>query len=181
MKIEKINDRQLRWSLDREDMRQNEVKISDFLIGTPKARLLFQEAMKQAERDLSFHSEGYLLHCQLQELSEEKIIFSITKEERIHEDPFLICQFESLDKVIDFAGLFGKQLPLKNSLYKYEDVYMLILEPVENQEEEINFAMLRIADYAEISTLSKSQKAFLTEHGECILEKDALQKLQMLA
>ena len=79
MKLERISDAQLLWSLDKEDFIKNQLNINDFLTGTQKARSLFQEAMKQAARDCMFESEGYLLHCQLQEVSEEVVTFSITR------------------------------------------------------------------------------------------------------
>ena len=54
MKIEKIDENQILWSLDREELDQNEISIVDFLTGTPRVREMFRQAIRQAERDLSF-------------------------------------------------------------------------------------------------------------------------------
>lgn len=181
MKLERISDAQLLWSLDKEDFIKNQININDFLTGTQKARSLFQEAMKQAARDCMFESEGYLLHCQLQEVSEEAVTFSITRQESVPQEPHLICEFEDLDQVIEVSRLLREEMNLENSLYKYDDIYMLFMDPDKDNEEQIKWCTVNIAEFADVAAVSKGQKAFLREHGECILERDALQRLKEIA
>ena len=48
MKIEKINDRQIRCTLTREDLASRELKLSELAYGSDKAKALFQDMMQLA-------------------------------------------------------------------------------------------------------------------------------------
>lgn len=181
MKIQKLSDSQLLWLLEKEDFTKNEINLHDFLIGTPKARSLFLEAVKKAEEDLMFISEGYSLQCQLQEVGEENVIFSITRQELIPNEPHLLCEFEDIDEVIKLSELLPGTMSLRNSLYKFEDVYLLFLEPEKAEDGQIKWCTISITEFADVVAMSASQRAFLREHGECIIERDALQKLKKIA
>lgn len=181
MKIEKVNENQILWSLYKEDLIRNQISITDFLTGTPKVRELFQEAIRQAEKDLSFQVEGYILNCQLREWNEERITFAITKKEVIPEIPYLLGTFGSLDEVIDTAGLLSEEMDLKNALYKLEDNYLLLLNPEKKNEQQLAWCTVNLSEFTEIEAISPSQRAFIMEHGECIVRENALQRLRELA
>lgn len=181
MKIEKINENQILWSLYKEDLLRNKISIADFLTGTPKVRELFQEAIRQAEKDLSFQVDGYLLNCQLRELNEERITFAITKKEVIPEIPWLLGTFGSLDEVIDIAGLLSEKMDLRNSLYRLEDNYLLLLNPEKKNEQQLAWCTVNLSEFAEIEAITAGQRAFIAEHGECIVEDRALQQLREIA
>lgn len=200
MKIEKVNDSRLLWSLNKEDFMEYKLNVNDFLYGTKKARTLFQEAMKKAEKDLMFQVEGYLLHCQLQELSSSGITFSITRKEQLpkteenqsdaesvnhtmgtQEDLHLLYEFADLDDVIRVSRLINTEIPLENALYKFEDEYLLFVEPNKDEGEQMAWCTINLAEFADVESVTRGQKALLCEHSECILEKDALQKLRVLS
>lgn len=178
MKIERINENQILWSLYKEDLVRNKISITDFLTGTPKIRELFQEAIRQAEKDLSFQVEGYILNCQLKEWNEEKITFAITKKEIIPEIPYLLGTFGSLDEVISVSGLLSEEMELRNSLYKLEDNYLLILNPEKRNEQQLAWCTVNLSEFVEIEAITVSQRAFIMEHGECIIRGEALQRLR---
>ena len=48
MKIEKVNEHQIRCTLTREDLLNRELKISELAYGTEKAKSLFRDMMQQA-------------------------------------------------------------------------------------------------------------------------------------
>lgn len=199
MKIEKVNDSRLLWSLNREDFIEYKLNVNDFLYGTQKARTLFQEAMRKAEKDLMFQVEGYLLHCQLQELSASGITFSITRKEQLpkteenqskeksvehtlgSEELHLLYEFAQLDDVIRVSRLINKEIPLENALYKFEGEYLLFVEPNKDEGEQMAWCTINLAEFADVESVTRGQKALLCEHSECILEKDALQKLRVLS
>ncbi len=54
MKIEKINDNQIRCTLTPEDLKSRDIRISELTYGSGKARSLFQEMMRDAFRDYGF-------------------------------------------------------------------------------------------------------------------------------
>lgn len=181
MKIQKLNDTQLLWTLEKEDFEKNQVKLSDFVLGTSKAQTLFLEVMKQAEEDLMFHSKGYSLHCQLKEVQEETVIFSITRQELIPDEPYLICEFVDIDQIINLSVLLPESMELKNSLYKFDDIYLLFLDPAKDQEEQVKWCTVSAVEFTDVTALLESQRAFLKEHGECVIEQEALQKLKQIA
>ena len=58
MKIEKINDRQIRCTLTREDLASRELKLSELAYGSDKAKALFQDMMQLAARDFGFEADN---------------------------------------------------------------------------------------------------------------------------
>ena len=57
MKIEKVNEHQIRCTLTREDLADRELKISELAYGTEKAKSLFRDMMQQAASESGFESE----------------------------------------------------------------------------------------------------------------------------
>ena len=53
MKIEKVNENQIRCTLTREDLASRELKISELAYGTEKAKSLFRDMMQQANLNLA--------------------------------------------------------------------------------------------------------------------------------
>ena len=54
MKIEKINDNQIRCTLTHADLAARNLKISELAYGTEKAKSLFRDMMQQASFDFGF-------------------------------------------------------------------------------------------------------------------------------
>ena len=57
MKIEKVNDHQIRCTLTREDLADRELKLSELAYGTEKAKDLFRDMMQQASYEFGFEAE----------------------------------------------------------------------------------------------------------------------------
>lgn len=81
MKIEKVNDRQIRCTLTREDLADRELKISELAYGTEKAKRLFHDMMKQASYEFGFDAEDIPLMIEAVPLNSECIVLIITKVE----------------------------------------------------------------------------------------------------
>ena len=79
MKLEKINDNQIRCTLTKEDLEYHNIKLSEFAYGTDKARALFREMMQVAAQKLDFKAEDIPLMIEAIPLSSESIILVITK------------------------------------------------------------------------------------------------------
>ena len=62
MKIEKVNDHQIRCTLTREDLAMREIKISELAYGTDKTKSLFREMMQQASFECGFEAEDIPLY-----------------------------------------------------------------------------------------------------------------------
>ena len=81
MKIEKVNEHQIRCTLTREDLANRELKISELAYGTEKAKSLFRDMMRQASFECGFEAEDIPLMIEAIPLSSECIVLIITKVE----------------------------------------------------------------------------------------------------
>lgn len=81
MKIEKVNDNQIRCTLTREDLDHRQLKLSELAYGTEKAKSLFREMMQQASYEFGFEAEDIPLMIEAIPLSSDAIILIITKVE----------------------------------------------------------------------------------------------------
>jgi len=124
MKIEKINDNQIRCTLTKKDLIDREIKISELAYGTDKAKTLFRDMMQQAAYEFGFEANDIPLMIEAIPLSPESIILIITKVEDPEEldtrfskfapadaadeseyEPSLSSKLEGAD---DILGLFNK-------------------------------------------------------------------------
>ena len=81
MKIEKVNENQIRCTLTREDLVSRELKISELAYGTEKAKTLFRDMMRQANFEFGFEAEDIPLMIEAIPLNAECIVLIITKVE----------------------------------------------------------------------------------------------------
>lgn len=81
MKIEKVNEHQIRCTLTREDLATRELKISELAYGTEKAKTLFRDMMRQASYECGFEAEDIPLMIEAIPLNSECIVLIITKVE----------------------------------------------------------------------------------------------------
>lgn len=81
MKIEKMNDHQIRCTLTREDLASRQIKLSEFAYGSEKTKSLFRELMEQAANEFGFEVDDLPLMIEAIPISQEKIILIITKVE----------------------------------------------------------------------------------------------------
>lgn len=93
MKIEKVNEHQIRCTLTREDLATRELKISELAYGTEKAKTLFRDMMRQASYECGFEAEDIPLMIEAIPLNSECIVLIITKVEDPEELDTRFSQF----------------------------------------------------------------------------------------
>lgn len=81
MKIEKVNDHQIRCTLTKADLADRELKISELAYGTEKAKNLFRDMMQQASYEFGFDADDIPLMIEAIPLNSECIVLIITKVE----------------------------------------------------------------------------------------------------
>lgn len=81
MKIEKVNEQQIRCTLTREDLMNRELKISELAYGTEKAKSLFHDLMQQAAYECGFEAEDIPLMIEAIPLNAECLVLIVTKVE----------------------------------------------------------------------------------------------------
>lgn len=110
MKIEKVNDNQIRCTLTREDLASRQIKLSELAYGTEKAKSLFRDMMQQANFEFGFEAENIPLMIEAIPLNPECIVLVITKVEDPEELDTRFARFapstddyEEEDEVSDYA------------------------------------------------------------------------------
>lgn len=93
MKIEKVNENQIRCTLTREDLADRQLKLSELAYGTEKAKMLFRDMMQQAAYECGFEAEDIPLMIEAIPLSADTIILIITKVEYPEELDTRFSQF----------------------------------------------------------------------------------------
>ena len=81
MKIEKVNDHQIRCTLTRDDLAKRDLKITELAYGTDKAKELFQDMMQQANIEFGFDAEDTPIMIEAIPINSECIVLIITKVE----------------------------------------------------------------------------------------------------
>lgn len=81
MKIEKINDNQIRCTLTREDLELHQIRLSELAYGSDKAKKLFRDMMEQAQLQFGFEADNIPLMIEAIPVTADSIILIITKVE----------------------------------------------------------------------------------------------------
>lgn len=81
MKIEKVNENQIRCTLSKEDLEDRQIKLSELAYGTEKAKSLFHDMIQQANYEFGFQTDDSPIMVEAIPLSGDHIILQITKVE----------------------------------------------------------------------------------------------------
>ncbi len=81
MKLERVNEHQIRCTLTKADLADRELKLTELAYGTEKAKSLFRDMMQQAAFEFGFEAEDIPLIIEAIPLSSESIVLIITKVE----------------------------------------------------------------------------------------------------
>lgn len=81
MKIEKINDNQIRCTLSREDLEDHQINLRELAYGSEKAKKLFRDMMQQAHMQFGFDADNMPLMVEAIPINLDSIVLIITKVE----------------------------------------------------------------------------------------------------
>lgn len=123
MKIEKINDRQIRCTLTKEDLTSREIKLSELAYGSDKAKALFQDMMQKAAEDFGFEAENMPLVVEAIPVSMETVVLIITKVDDPEE---LDTRFARFSPEVDAKSADTTFPDLKDKIEGADDVLGLI-------------------------------------------------------
>lgn len=85
MKIERVNNNQIKCFLNKGDLLSRQIKVSELAYGTEKAQELFKDMMDQASSEFGFEVENVPLMIEAVPLSTDSIMLIITKVENPEE------------------------------------------------------------------------------------------------
>ena len=244
MKLEKLNDNQIRCTLTKDDLADRQIKISELAYGSEKAKSLFRDMMLQANAEFGFEANDIPLMIEAIPMPNECIVLIITKvsdpeeldtrfskfspsstdtlevssdskksvsaegadevldifkrmmeqhlkglEETKKEEAAvtvaddidltrLYC-FGNLESIVDAAHVLKDYYHGENCLYKNSSrkLYYLILSKSSHTPEEFNKICNILTEYGSNEPYTKSTEAYMAEHYDLVIKKDALQKL----
>lgn len=81
MKIEKISENQIRCTLNKKDLIDRELRLSELAYGTEKAKALFRDMIQQASCEFGFEADDIPLMIEAIPVSPDSLILIITKVE----------------------------------------------------------------------------------------------------
>ncbi len=79
VRIEKISDKQIRCTLNKQDLSDRELRISELAYGTDKAKALFRDMMQQASYEFGFETEDIPLMIEAIPMYPDTLVLVITK------------------------------------------------------------------------------------------------------
>lgn len=122
MRIEKINEKQIRCTLNQKDLKDREIGISELAYGTAKAKALFRDMMQQASYELGFDADDIPLMIEAIPLLPEALVLVITKVEDPDElDTRFSCFTEERDWEEDEDFSYDEFDAYDDEIIVYED------------------------------------------------------------
>lgn len=97
MKIERVNENQIRCILSKEDLAVRQIKLSELAYGSEKAKRLFRDMIEQANNEFGFEVDDIPLMIEAIPLTGENIILQITKVEYPEELDTRFSKFSASD------------------------------------------------------------------------------------
>lgn len=110
MKIERINDNQIKCTLTGSDLSARNLTLSELAYGTDKARNLFQEMLRQASSETGFDAEDAPLMVEAIPLSGESLILIITKVDEPEELDARFSRFSPSGEEENTGNVFSSEL-----------------------------------------------------------------------
>ena len=132
MKIEKLNDNQIRCTLTRADLAERHLKVSELAYGTEKAKALFRDMMQQASFDFGFDAEDIPLMIEAIPASSDSLVLIITKVEDPEELDTRFSRFTSpsesetgLSETLGKLEFFKSSGESKRGCRRFSDIHSL--------------------------------------------------------
>ena len=97
MKIERLNENQIRCTLNKSDLASRQLKINELAYGSDKAKELYSDMMQQSSYELGFEAEETPLMIEAIPVSSECIVLIVTKVDNPEELDTRFSRFSPSD------------------------------------------------------------------------------------
>ena len=97
MKVERLNENQIRCTLNKSDLASRQLKINELAYGSDKAKELFRDMMQQASYELGFEAEDTPVMIEAIPISSECIVLIVTKVDNPEELDTRFSRFSPSD------------------------------------------------------------------------------------
>lgn len=157
MKIERLNENQIRCTLNKEDLVNREIKLSELAYGSDKAKKLFRDMMTQASNEVGFEANDIPLVIEAIPVSSECIVLIVTKVDDPEELDTRFSRFSptniSLDDALD-TDTSNKQ----NAFHSAADILDLF-KKISDEFTDNNHTPENTAETESANTPAKEKKA----------------------
>lgn len=145
MKIEKLNDNQIRCTLTRADLADRELKLSELVTGTEKAKSLFHDMMQQASEQFGFEANDMPLMIEAVPASPDSVVLIITKVDDPEELDHKFSKFGTTPNVLDKLEGADEFLDLLN---KVKDAVSDTVKQVTEKEDTPKLPKIRLFSFS---------------------------------
>lgn len=169
MKIERINENQIRCTLTSYDLSTRNLNLRELAYGTEKARNLFREMIQKASSEVGFEAEDIPLMVEAIPLSNESVMLVITKIEDPEELDTRFSKFspmadDSSDLLSDLAselleGADSLAKLLGNALSRAETAGQPAEAAEKEDDKEDTSSSLRIYSFESLDQVSDAARA----------------------
>lgn len=140
MRIEKINDNQIRCTLNKKDLSDRELRISELAYGTDKAKALFRDMVQQASYEFGFDAENIPLMIEAIPMYPDTLVLVITKVEDPDELDTRFSTFSEDPEDSDYEQVGEFTLDDDEDLYDDEDdIYELAGNMISENDDVVPF------------------------------------------
>lgn len=203
MKIEKINEKQIKIFLNQDDLQERNINLNEFAYGSEKAQSLFRDMMEMASEECGFYVDTNKFIIEAIPESKNSIILIITKVSEgddildrlgiyksiqninklnhsivTDNENFCVYSFKFLDILSVAASRINNIYDSKNSLFKYKNIYYLVMDTCD--EDNVAYINAILNEYGEKQIASELSEFFFIEHGETIIKNNAVSVLSAL-
>lgn len=189
MRFEKISTNKIKVTLTQKDLKEWDIDLEDPDFPSARMQDLFVFVMHRAEDELGIRLDNCRLMIEPCAEFHELLEFIITKYD---EDPRpvrirakqthrlfeLIFRFDSFEALLHSVHEISDLPFRKSSLFLYQGSYYLLISKARIKSDYVSMLRWRFMEYGSEIEVSEWQKGVLLEHGECILENDALSSLR---
>ena len=191
MKLEKINDNQIRCTLTKADLADRQIKLSELAYGSEKAKSLFRDMMLQANAEFGFEANDIPLMIEAIPMPNDCIVLIITKVSDPEELDTRFSKFSPSNADVLDVSTESKKTVSAEGADEVLDIFKRMMEQhikgLEKQQEE---KPAKIADEIDLTRLycfghleSIIEAAHVLKnyyHGENRLYKNSSRKLYYL-
>lgn len=201
MKIEKLTENKIRVIINSDEFGDsNDINLHNIMSKAMETQEIFSNILKQAEKEVDFHTDGCKLLIEAFSSLEDFFVFTITKYYPETSSPnqkkklvvkrktfdktseHIICQFETFDAFCDFCNAIyslpkinTSKLAKNISLFTWKNTYYLVLKNINSQTENLNLFYSTLSEFGNLLSCSEHFETKLLEHGKILIKKNAIE------
>lgn len=196
MKIEKLTENKLKITLSIDDLEERNINLHAFMYNTKESQDLFWELLQTAEKECGFNVDDSMIYVEASTTGAGNFTLLVTKtnenapiveklsKSKKYTKPNIklkrkqvplkaessIYIFESFDDICGFCNICDTEILHDNTLYSMNEIYYLKIDYIPYN---------MILDYATIAKNPVLLEAKLNEYGKIVIEKNALQTIEI--